>query len=593
MRVIPVFLVVGMVLSACSALPHPQLSPTPSPKAGDASLMPSTAKQHKATPVAKLDKSPIFLIMAGELAGQSGHLDQAAEYYFNAAQETDDVAILSRATQVALAAKRFDLAAQTAQRWSVLEPVSVKAAASRTISEIQLGHMDAADTALTQWLKNDHADTLSAALNELGSYLESNVPRDMAIAYTDHLAARYPDQEDAQLVVAKLNLKFQRNQSAVDAARRAVALAPKKQSAHDVLIVALGQANDAEGMIAALKTALKLFPKTERYLNGLIEANMNAGNTQEAGQLIKEALAQRPKDPAQLRNLAVLSLQIGRPELARRALLDMMKFPDQRDIANMLLGRLAAQSSQLTTAIKYFNKVPATSEHYAEARVLLSATYAESDDLPAALQSLDIALNQPIDVADKQRLTLAKAALLSSQGLDQEALSILTDGLTLWPDASDLQLQRAMLLIKLGQSYKAIGDLRHIIKNDPNNAAALNALGYTLADENRNLKEAYELIQKADTFDPDNAAYLDSLGWVQYRLGMLDEAKKNLTHAFQIVPDAEVGTHLGIVRWHLGDTSGARDIWTRSLELNPNLPNLLKTLKHYAPDLLPTPASQP
>ncbi|ANJ66495.1 hypothetical protein A9404_03070 [Halothiobacillus diazotrophicus] len=593
MRAIPVFLVVGMVLSACSTLSQPRSDTAPQAKTGDASRMPPTVEQQKATPIAQLEKDPIYLIMAAELSGQSGHLDQAAEYYAKAASETDEIAILKRATQIALAAKRFDLAAESAARWSRLEPDSVKAAASLTIAEIQLGHMDAADAALSQWLKNDHTDTLSAALNELGSYLENNVPHDVAIAYTDHLATRFPDQADAQLVVAKLNLKFQRNQSAVVAARRAVALDPRRQSAHDVLIVALGQAKDLDGMIAALKSALKRYPKTERYLNGLIEAEINAGNTHQAGRLIEQALSRHTKDPVQLRNLALLSLQINRPALARRALQGLMRIPGQRDIANMLLGRLAAQSNELHGAIKYFNKIPPNSDHYAEARVLMSAAYAESGDLTAALQSLDIALNQPIDVADKQRLTLAKAGLLVSQGLDQEALSILTDGLTLWPDASDLQLQRAMLLIKLGQSDKAIEDLRHIIKNDPNNAAALNALGYTLADENRDLKEAYALIQKALTFDPDNSAYLDSLGWVQYRMGMLSDAKDNLEKAFKALPDAEVGTHLGIVLWHLNDTEAARKIWTRAIDLNPSLPSLIKTLRRYAPDLVPAAGAHP
>lgn len=593
MRAIPVFLVVGMVLSSCSTLSQPQPDTAPQAKTGDASRMPPTVEQQKATPIAKLEKDPIYLIMAAELAGQSGQLAQAAEYYAQAAEESDDVAILKRATQIALAAKRFDLAAKSAARWSRLAPDSVKAAASMTIAEIQLGHMDAADSALTQWLKNDHTDTLAAALNELGSYLESNVPRDVAIAYTDHLARRYPDQADAQLVVAKLNLKFQRNQSAVDAARQAVSLDPSRQSAYDVLIVALGQAKDLDGMIAALKSALQRYPKTERYLNGLIEAEINAGNTHEAGRLIKQALTRHTKDPAQLRNIALLSLQINRPDLARRGLQALMRIPGQRDIANMLLGRLAAQSNQLRGAIKHFNKIPPNSDHYAEARILMSAAYAESGDLTAALQSLDIALNQPIDVADKQRLTLAKAGLLVSQGLDQEALSILTDGLTLWPDASDLQLQRAMLLIKLGQSDKAIEDLRHIIQNEPNNAAALNALGYTLADENRDLKEAYALIHKALSFDPDNSAYLDSLGWVQYRMGMLSDAKDNLEKAFKALPDAEVGTHLGIVLWHLNDTEAARKIWTRAIDLNPSLPSLIKTLRRYAPDLVPAAGAHP
>lgn len=169
----------------------------------------------------------------------------------------------------------------------------------------------------------------------------------------------------------------------------------------------------------------------------------------------------------------------------------------------------------------------------------------------------------------------------------------MTDALTLWPDASDIQLQRAMLLIKLNHSDKAEADLRHLIENDPQNALALNALGYTLADENRDLDEAYALIQRALKIDPDNAAYLDSLGWAQYRLGKLADAQKSLEQSFQIVPDAEVGAHLGIVLWHKQDTSAARAAWKRALNLNPDQPALLKAVQHYAPDLLLTPPQQP
>lgn len=592
MRVIPVSLVISMVLSGCSALPSPSLSAA-SPAPGDHStVIPTQTPAQQALVTARIDQNPIFLVLAGELAGQTDNLTQAAQYYFDAAKNSDDIPLLTRATQIELAAKRFDLSAHTARRWVKQDPKSVKAAATLTISEIQLGHLEAADQALSQWLHTESLDK-QTVLNELGRYLEANVPRQAATAYTDHLAARYPNQVDAQIVVAKLNLKFGRYESAVEAAKHAVKLAPNNKMAHDVLIVSLGQVKDAQGMLSALKTAHRKFPTTERYLNGLIEAEINVGHNQQAGLLIQSALAKRPKDPDQLRGLALLALQIERPTLAKKALQALEKQPKQRSLARLLLGRLAAQSNQLNTAIKYFSKIPATSEHYAEARILLSATFAETDDLSAALQSLDIALSQPIDIADKQRLTLAKAGLLVSQGLDQEALTTLTDALTLWPDASDIQLQRAMLLIKLNHSDKAEADLRHIIENDPQNAPALNALGYTLADENRDLGEAYALIQRALKIDPNNAAYLDSLGWAQYRLGKLADAQKSLEQSFQIVPDAEVGAHLGIVLWHKPDTTAARAVWKRALDLNPEQPELLKAVQQYAPDLLPPAPQQP
>ncbi|MGC8698186.1 MAG: tetratricopeptide repeat protein, partial [Halothiobacillus sp.] len=395
-----------------------------------------------------------------------------------------------------------------------------------------------------------------------------------------------PNVVAAQLIVAKLDLKFGRMQTAINATRQVIVLDPHNETAYDILIVAMSQANDPSGLIDALKLAHRQFPNTDRFSSGLIEAYVRSGDSHQAGKLIEAVLRKPIQDPAQLRNLALFSLQIERPSLAQKALLKLEKIPGQRDLAELLLGRLAAQANELNVAIKHFNRIPFSSQQYTEARILMAAAYAQSDDMTGAMQSLDIALTAPIDIADKQRLTLAKAGLLQSQGLDQESLTLLTEAAARWPGTADIQLQRAMLLLKLNRGIEARDALRQVINDDPSNAAALNALGFTLADENTNLDEAEQLIQKALKLDPDNAAYLDSMGWVYYRQGKLNEAAETLQKAFKITPDPEVGAHWGIVLWHQNKPDEAKSIWQRALGLNPNLPVLRAAVKKYAPELL-------
>ncbi|HEB98041.1 MAG TPA: tetratricopeptide repeat protein, partial [Thiotrichales bacterium] len=104
-------------------------------------------------------------------------------------------------------------------------------------------------------------------------------------------------------------------------------------------------------------------------------------------------------------------------------------------------------------------------------------------------------------------------------------------------------------------------DLRTILEKEPDNARALNALGYTLADRTDRLEEALALIEKAYKLAPDEPAIVDSLGWVHYRLGHLDEAEKWLRKAWEMARDPEIGAHLGEVLWVQGRKDEARAVW--------------------------------
>jgi Flp pilus assembly protein TadD len=115
----------------------------------------------------------------------------------------------------------------------------------------------------------------------------------------------------------------------------------------------------------------------------------------------------------------------------------------------------------------------------------------------------------------------------------------------------------------------------------PQEAHAFNALGYSLADRNIRLDEAHQLIEKAVQLSPQDAYIQDSLGWVKFRQGKLQEALAILQAAFKSKPDAEIAAHLGEVLWVTGQTREAGKIWREGLMLKADNATLAETLKRF------------
>jgi Flp pilus assembly protein TadD len=121
--------------------------------------------------------------------------------------------------------------------------------------------------------------------------------------------------------------------------------------------------------------------------------------------------------------------------------------------------------------------------------------------------------------------------------------------------------------------------LRTLMRTQPNNPQAYNALGYSLVDRNQRLDEAVKLIEKAVSLAPNDAFIMDSLGWARFRQGNAAEAEKILKNAYNLQPNAEIGAHLGEVQWKSGQQDQARATWRQAQKLEPDNDTLVKTLK--------------
>jgi tetratricopeptide (TPR) repeat protein len=120
-----------------------------------------------------------------------------------------------------------------------------------------------------------------------------------------------------------------------------------------------------------------------------------------------------------------------------------------------------------------------------------------------------------------------------------------------------------------------------LLKEQPNNANANNALGYSLLERNVRVKEGMKLVEKAYSLSPNDAAIIDSMGWGYYRLGHLDKSLEFLRRAFKLDPDPEIAAHLGEVLWVHGDKDEAKKVWVDNLKLHPHNEALLAVMKKF------------
>ncbi|WP_334154286.1 tetratricopeptide repeat protein [Tepidimonas sp.] len=210
-------------------------------------------------------------------------------------------------------------------------------------------------------------------------------------------------------------------------------------------------------------------------------------------------------------------------------------------------------------------------------RIAYARALAERGRLPEAR-----ALLQPaptLDAEGQRRLRVAEARLLRDHDHALEAYDLLNHALQTAPADTDLMYEQAMAAERLGRLAEMERLLRELIRRQPDDPHAYNALGYALADRGERLSEAKALIQEALRRAPDDAYIIDSLGWVEFRLGNLSEARRLLADALQRRPDAEIAAHLGEVLWVLGESDLARAVWRQGLELDRRNRTLTETLR--------------
>ena len=250
--------------------------------------------------------------------------------------------------------------------------------------------------------------------------------------------------------------------------------------------------------------------------------------------------------------------------------------------AYLLYAQIAEKKKDFAGAEAWLARIDNAEEVFGaqSRRASLLARQGKLAQARALLRSL------PGNSPESHRLKLiAEVQLLRDQRLYQEAYKVQTELVAIAPDDAELVYDQAMLAEKAGQPDTMEQLLRQVIARQPDYHHAYNALGYSLADRGVRLDEAKQLILKALQFAPNDPFIMDSLGWVEFRLGNKADARKHLEAAFKARPDVEIAAHLGEVLWSMGDKDGATRVWKEGQRASPDNDTLKETLKRLGASL--------
>lgn len=506
-------------------------------------------------------------ILAAELAGRRGDVTSAAEYTLEAAQLARSVDLARRATQLAYSAEAMTVARESAQLWVELDPTDSEASALELRARVALGEARVKD--LEDWL--DAAEGVEGAEQQVVGLLAVASPD--AQKALDLLLELERRRASAGLAysTAALALRYERTDEAMAAIERAAARGWDADALDDLRLrvhLALKDYAAAAPVAKRLRTAQK-----EDRAKALAAGQLMLDA--EAWDLAREQFAftarMWPKDPAAQMALGLLAAQQGDRAMAREHFEKLWESGVRRDEAAWQLGRLAAVRGDWAKAEEWFGQVRDGQRAF-DAKLAVAESVAQQGRVVEARSRLqELRKTSPVKAA---RVWRAEADVLRNIGQADEALKVLQQGIA-ETGADDLYYMRALVHESAGRLDAAASDLQQILDRDADNAQALNALGYMLADHGRDLDRARVLIERALELRPEDPAIRDSLGWVMYRQGKVAEAREQLAAAYRSFPDPEVAAHLVEVMWAMGDSQSARELLQTALERAPEHPRLL------------------
>jgi tetratricopeptide (TPR) repeat protein len=334
-----------------------------------------------------------------------------------------------------------------------------------------------------------------------------------------------------------------------------------------------GKPDEARKVLVTLDPALLLVPELRMAVAAEYDeladypaaaATLAKGPQDDQTYALRASLLARAEDKTALIALyEELRRDAAKPEPSRR----------------LLLGRMAEFLERFEEALEWYRGVPGGNERWA-ARLRAANVLHELKRAPEAYKALrDLQSDAAAPEEARRDAYILEADLSQRDKNDAGELDALARGLAAFPDDPDILYARALSWERRDNIARAEADFRKILVADPNSTAALNALGYTLADRTTRYQEALELIDRARTAEPDNAAIIDSYGWVLYRLGRKDDALTELRRAFALQKDPEIGAHVGEVLWDLGRKDEARKYFEESRKLDPENRALQRALK--------------
>lgn len=556
-------------LAGCAPLP-------PKPTRPPAPAQPM-ARMTVATPDAEHDL--LAQLMAGEMALGRSDLAVASGHYDRAMALSSDPAVAERAALLAIATHDDAAATRALDRWQALG--GKPAAMAQARAQLALDRGDTAEARRQLKLLTETRD--KDAWRSFARVLVGARDQAQAGQLLEQLATpqRLPPDPQAWLAMSELADKLGRHAWAQHLADAALARFPHNGEVYAWAARMQAHNGNVPGARKLLKQAIARSP------NDVHLRLVYAGMLSEAGDYAaaEKLLDHGPQDVGTYRLRAALAARRNDTKALTALYRQVQQAPASvREHSAYLLGQLAEMLHRGSEALSWYGQVDDDDPHAFDAdlrsAVLLQAQGrgAAAHELLGQLQ-LDY-LDQPDQLRQAWQLD---AELYLREGNYVQAITAFTRALQVVPNNSGLLYGRGLAYAEAGQVDNAVRDFRAILKQKPDDVDASNALGFTLADANRDLPEAEQLLTRARAARPNDPSIADSWGWLQYRMGDLAQAAQTLRGAWQASKQADIGVHLGEVLWQQGNHAAAEQVFDQVRKLDPHNVNLANTIKRLHP----------
>jgi tetratricopeptide (TPR) repeat protein len=574
-----------LVLLACAAIAACAQQPRqPVPGAAESKPKPRVvvAKpelRNPALPQVELSEELLFKMMLAEVAVQRGQPHIAVQAYLELARATRDPRVAQRATEVAWNARFTSAALEAAGIWLQADPGSSQARQIVAALLVNQSQLSEAQPHLEKWLAADPAN-IGPNFLQLNTLLARHKDKAAVFRLMQALAKPYAGVPEARLSVAQAAWNANEQQASLDEATAALKLKPDWEIAALFVAQVLQRRSDDEAL-RYLGDYLARYPKARDVRLNYARLLVNAKRYADARAQFEALTAEFPDNADVGMAVALLAIQANDHDAAeaqlKRVLALNYKDPD---VVRYYLGQLYEERKRYDEALKWYGAVT-QGEQYINAQSRYAGILAKQGKLAEARQHLQRAASE--NSQQRVQLTQAEAQILREASQYQAAFELLGQALEKMPNYPDLLYDHAMAAEKVDRIDVLEGNLKQLIKLRPDHAHAYNALGYTLADRNQRIEEAYGFIATALKLAPEDPFIMDSMGWVLYRMGRNQEGLGYLQKAFKLRPDAEIAAHLGEVLWALGQRDEARRVWSEALKGHPNNEVLQSTLKRFVP----------
>ncbi len=540
---------------------------------------PATAPPEKIVEYKAIPANTMYSLLVAEMAGQRQRYDVALFHYLDQARKTRDPNVAERALRIAQYIGAAGFAAEASEIWLEVEPDDPGAV--QAAAQVALGRKDF-DQSLNLYARF-YEMTGVAQFDFYAAALLPNdeVVRSEQLDALDALAPTYPESGNLVYGQALLLQSLGQDDAAIQRIDQALKLEPGLLPAAVQKARILARNQRVDEAIDWLDKLLDDHPDNKQI--SVLRARMllQLGDVREARNAFAAINRQYPNDDQIILSLALLEEELENYSEAKPLLRELLNSSDKQSEASYYLGRIAASENDPDLAISYYRQI-GDSRQFLPAQLAAAQLLNQEQGPDAATSYLQERSTEFPQYAGQLRRL--ETDILIKAGRQQEAFESVSIALEAEPEDTNLRYTRAMLAERLGNMALLESDLRQIIEQNPEHAEALNALGYSLANKTDRFDEAEPLIERAIALQPDNPAIIDSLGWLYFREGKLNEAGPLLLDAWNRMNDHEIAAHLGEWYWATGDKESAYDIWAKGLELEPESEVINETLERLGVD---------